>query len=63
MTAGTTGMGLALVGGIGHLARPHGLTIEQLINATLVLANGSVVRHLLLKSTLCLCLSVGVESG
>lgn len=36
--------GLATAGGIGWLAREHGLTIDHLRSAELVLADGSVVR-------------------
>jgi len=36
--------GLATAGGIGWLAREHGLTIDHLRAATIVLADGSVVR-------------------
>ncbi|WP_082561732.1 LLM class flavin-dependent oxidoreductase [Microbacterium sp. Root61] len=36
--------GLATAGGIGFLAREHGLTIDQLRAAELVLADGSIVR-------------------
>jgi FAD/FMN-containing dehydrogenase len=41
---GTTGIaGLTLGGGIGHLSRAHGLTIDSLVEADVVLASGELV--------------------
>jgi FAD/FMN-containing dehydrogenase len=40
----TTGIGLVLGGGIGHLTRKYGLSVDNILAAEVVLANGNAVR-------------------